>query len=427
MPHISFKKSNFCMKVMIPKKDRSGSNLNIRREWVFYKNINLKTQKKIMELVIWYQEKYSNNQFHNESILWNLICDITANFKEISCLLKKEFQNENYIKLYQHLIDSIYNLSKKYLKSATNENNPDIVSLLSNKEKENYLNISIVRNNNYQNEIDFINQNSFKFYNTSLKDIKEKSQKFVATFNCMLYDNILKSEKCVFQYTSNICSNLFNIHQFIISYLNLYNLDNSLSEINQLEHQHLKYLSDIYTLSFKYLNIYIQSNMNRSKIYRQSDINKQIIECQQKLTYSYNYLILDNNYIRKISLPIVNYCNGFITSTPNRLNLIDKVMLQFKNWLLQKINNSDKIIQDYIWNFITLEMHYFNNNQKYFHVLSYGTISDIIKSSLIKLKEKVEKILSNLNNSNNLINNSNLNHHNNGSNNITLPNFNLLC
>jgi hypothetical protein len=243
----------------------------------------------------------------------------------------------------------------------------------------------------------------------------------------MLYDNILKSEKCVFQYTSNICSNLFNIHQFIISYLNLYNLDNSLSEINQLEHQHLKYLSDIYTLSFKYLNIYIQSNMNRSKIYRQSDINKQIIECQQKLTYSYNYLILDNNYIRKISLPIVNYCNGFITSTPNRLNLIDKVMLQFKNWLLQKINNSDKIIQDYIWNFITLEMHYFNNNQKYFHVLSYGTISDIIKSSLIKLKEKVEKILSNLNNSNNLINNSNLNHHNNGSNNITLPNFNLLC
>ena len=146
-----------------------------------------------------------------------------------------------------------------------------------------------------------------------------------------------------------------------------------------------------------------------------------------KITYSYNYLILDNNYIRKISLPIVNYCNGFITSTPNRLNLIDKVMLQFKNWLLQKINNSDKIIQDYIWNFITLEIHYFNNNQKYFHVLSYGTISDIIKSSLIKLKEKVEKILSNLNNSNNLINNSNLNHHNNGSNNITLPNFNLLC
>ena len=423
---VSFKKATFCMKVFIPKNGRNENTMNIRREWVFYKNINLKTQKKIMKLVLWYQENYTNNKFHNEIILWNLICDITAEFKEICCLLKKEFQNKNYMKLYDNFIDCIYNVSKKYLKSNTNENNLDTISLLINREKANYLNISTVRNNNYQNEIDFIDQNCLKFYHTSMNDIKEKIQKFVAKFNCMLNDNILKSEKCVFLNTANICSNMASIHQFIISYLNCSDLDNSLSETNHIEQQYLKYLSEIYNLLFKHLDIYIQSNMNRSKVYSESNINKQIDNLRKKLTYSYNYLMVENTNIRKISFPIISFSNGFIASTQNRLNLIDKCVAHFNNWLLQKLSNSNETISDYIWNFITLEMHYFNNSQKYFHVLSYQTISDIIKSHLVKLKEKVEKILNNLNNSNNLIDNNNLNHRNNGNHNIILPNFNLL-
>ena len=113
------------MKVNIPKKNKSNPSEN-RKELVFYKNINLKTQKKFMEFVIWYQERYTNNKFDNEDILWNLICKMTYKFKEISTLLKKEFQTKNYIKLYDNFIDSLYNLSKEYLK--TNNNNVNDVN-----------------------------------------------------------------------------------------------------------------------------------------------------------------------------------------------------------------------------------------------------------------------------------------------------------
>ena len=74
-----------------------------------------------MKFVIWYQERYTNNKFNNEDILWILICKMTLKFKEISTLFKKEFQTQNYIKLYDNFIDSLYNVSKEYLK--TNNNN----------------------------------------------------------------------------------------------------------------------------------------------------------------------------------------------------------------------------------------------------------------------------------------------------------------
>jgi hypothetical protein len=124
---VSFKKATFCMKVNIPKKNKSNPSEN-RKELVFYKNINLKTQKKFMEFVIWYQERYTNNKFDNEDILWNLICKMTYKFKEISTLLKKEFQTKNYIKLYDNFIDSLYNLSKEYLKTNNNNNNVNNVN-----------------------------------------------------------------------------------------------------------------------------------------------------------------------------------------------------------------------------------------------------------------------------------------------------------
>ena len=413
---ISFKKSTFCMKVIIPKKSRTRNYSENRRECVFYKNINLETQKKIMEFVLWYQEKYTNNEFHSENILWHLICDITEDFKEITSILKKEFQNENYMKLYDNFIDCLYNLSKKYLKtSSSNINNIDKIELLKNKEKATYLKLSVVRNSNYQDDIEFIKQNTLSFYHTSLTNVKKEMYQFVGKLNCLIEGNNLNSQKSIWEKISGICSSMARVHQFLISYLNSNNLDNSFTENNNLEQQHIRYLPEVYQLLFKSLNLYYQSYVKiRSDVYSDLDIKTKIEQIQTKIYYNYHYYLIDSsNTIRKITIPIINFANGFIPSTENRLNLIDICVLQFKNWLISQLSSDGRMSYD-IWNFIALEMHYFNSTQKYFHILSYETISDIVKSYLQKLKQKVETLINNITNRSNNMNT------------IVLPNFDLL-
>lgn len=435
---VSFRKSTFCLKVLIPKKNKNVGFQN-RNEWVFYNNMNLKTQKKLMRFVIWYEEQYTNNKFYSENVLWNLICQITEKFKNVSRLFKKEFQNTNYIKLYNNFINSLYNLSNKYLKTNYhtnyNTNNIDNIECIINKERASYINMSVFRNNNYKNDVEFINQNSLLFYNTSINNIKNQFEKYVCKLNYVIQHKNLTSEKKVFEFISNICNSMANIHQFIINYLNYSDLNNSSVDINHLEDQKLGYLSEIYQLLFINLNLQNESYIiNRNINYSNYDINYQMSQITQKINNNYNYLLFDNNNIRKITFPIVKNSYGFIESTLNRLNLIDNCIMTFQNWLLQKLINTNETINNTVWECITLELYYFNNSQKYFHVLSYRTISDIIKSNLQKLKQKVESLidksiihLNNLqinNSNNNILNNNSINNiSNNNKNKIHLSYF----
>ena len=327
--------------------------------------------------------------------------------------------------MYNNFINSLYNLSNKYLKTNYHTNNIDNIECIINKERASYINMSVFRNNNYKNDIEFINQNSLLFYNTSINNIKGQFEKYVCKLNYVIQHKNLTSEKKVFEFISNICNSMANIHQFIVNYLNYSDLNNSSVDINYLEQQKLGYLSEIYQLLFTNLNLQNESYIiNRNINYSNDDINYQMSQITQKINNNYNYLLFDNNNIRKITLPIVKNSYGFIESTLNRLNLIDNCIMTFQNWLLQKLINTNETINNNVWECITLEFYYFNNSQKYFHVLSYRTISDIIKSNLQKLKQKIESIINNINNRN-IANRNNIN----GSNNmktIALPNFNLL-
>ena len=60
---------------------------------------------------------------------------------------------------------------------------------------------------------------------------------FVGKLNCLIEGNNLNSQKSICEKISRICSSMACVHQFLISYLNSNNLDNSFTENNNAEQQ----------------------------------------------------------------------------------------------------------------------------------------------------------------------------------------------
>lgn len=415
---VKYKNSSNCIKIIIPKNNQ---NQLIRNEWIFYKNMNLQTQKNIMKLVSWYQDNYSKKSFYSENILWNLVSKRTHYFKEISILLKAECFNTIYIKLYQSFYISLYNFCKKYVKSRSNINGDTSVDinhkleniiLLKNKERHNISLILISRNNNYIDEIQFIKENTLSFYNTCLKEINDLLYKFVGWFSYQIYDNNLNSYKNVWEKVSKMCNSMAQIHQFLLNYLNLHDLDNlqnldNQSQLNCLEEQYKNLLIPIYKLFFKHLKIYCKKYTKNNNSIPDYKIKKSIKLLQKKEKFIYNYWMIDNGYnLRKVSLPVLDLNNGYFLSNENRLNNIDILIAEFKIWLYTQLysisvipnyqnqSNNDSYIND-IWHIVELELHNFISVQNYMRNMSYNTMGSLFKNIFDKLKKKVVLFINN--------------------------------